>query len=582
MGFLAAGSAALVACALCGQAAADVTVTFSGADLEVAVKQKPGQADGNHGIAIGRFQDADRDGFRVGQLALGNPTISSSSSRCDTNGLFNDVVCDGTTTSVGVTGGDGDDKVVFKEPNVPASSCFAVESLTSHPLAVSLGPGTDELDVEDEDEDCPGGTIRLDSFHPAITAFGGSGTDTLNGGIFGDTLSGNDGGDVLRGAGGADTLNGGDGRDQLLGGAGDDHLAGGGDGDFYNGGDGTDEVTDYVGSAFQIVVTVGDGGGNGPFNDGRLRSGGSEGDDIPSNVERVFGGNQDDRLTGTSGHQELVGNPGNDILDGGSGPDTLNGGGGFDTADYADRTARIFVTVGPGAATGDDGAAGEGDTVDASVEHVIGGLSADRLTGLAGFQLLEGGPGGDVIDAGAGDDRVLGGANADVLIAGPGEDSADAGDGVDSVDLRDGEPDSAVDCGRDADSVLADLQDKAVRFTNCERVDFFAVDDGPPARLVTRRVRITPGHATVRLACPTAALVDCRGRLKLRGPARRAATLASARYSVPLGHSRLIHLRLRTAVGRALRERHRAVVATTETGVSSKGPRSTRTVVAVP
>ena len=70
---------------------------------------------------------------------------------------------------------------------------------------------------------------------------------------------------------------------------------------------------------------------------------------------------------------------GADTLVGGAGADTMIGGAGIDTVSYADHTADVTLTLGPGA----DGAGGgaEGDSVGVDVENAIGGDGNDTLSG---------------------------------------------------------------------------------------------------------------------------------------------------------------------------------------------------------
>ena len=94
---------------------------------------------------------------------------------------------------------------------------------------------------------------------------------------------------------------------------------------------------------------------------------------------------------------------GNDYLDGKGGADVLNGGGGsHDRVGYGSRTASVSVDLDGSA--GDDGEAGEGDTVSADVEDVLAGSGDDQLVGNAAANLLQGGPGADSIAGGGGKD----------------------------------------------------------------------------------------------------------------------------------------------------------------------------------
>jgi Ca2+-binding RTX toxin-like protein len=87
---------------------------------------------------------------------------------------------------------------------------------------------------------------------------------------------------------------------------------------------------------------------------------------------------------------------------------------------YEDR--KLAITADADGVQGDDGSAGEGDTIDPSVSTIWAGAGNDRLTGTAGADTLQGGPGDDVIDAGAGDDALWGDGGIDTMDAGAGTD----------------------------------------------------------------------------------------------------------------------------------------------------------------
>lgn len=153
-------------------------------------------------------------------------------------------------------------------------------------------------------------------------------------------------------------------------------------------------------------------------------------------VLQGFGGN--DRLsawgspeTGGPLAQGVLLDAGNgaDTLLGGTGADTFNGGDGFDTADYEARSQDLTITVGAGA---NDGASGEADDVQGTVESVSTGSANDTVTGDGSSELLIGGAGNDRLTGGngadelrglAGTDTVDGGANDDLLVGGEGNDT---------------------------------------------------------------------------------------------------------------------------------------------------------------
>ena len=87
----------------------------------------------------------------------------------------------------------------------------------------------------------------------------------------------------------------------------------------------------------------------------------------------------------------LVGGAGNDVIEGGAGADTLDGGRGSDTLVYANSPEAVVVNLATGAGAQGDA---EGDTY-AAVENVVGTRYADRLTGDAGANQLDGGRGAD-------------------------------------------------------------------------------------------------------------------------------------------------------------------------------------------
>ena len=224
----------------------------------------------------------------------------------------------------------------------------------------------------------------------AATVVGGSGDDVITGGPLADTLTGGSGDDLIDGGLGADTLDGGPGVDAL----------------------------DYSSRDKQVVVDLalgdpvqGEAGEN----------------DSAKGFEKVIGGAGDDVLLGAAGPETLLGGPGDDRLNGRGGADVLAGGAGRDTADYSDRTEALQLTIGGGPISGSavDGPPGARDTIDPTIEQLVGGSGDDRLIGDAGDNALDGGPG------------------ADDLIGRDGEDAADYTGRQEAVQLRnDGQPSS--------------------------------------------------------------------------------------------------------------------------------------------
>ena len=281
----------------------------------------------------------------------------------------------------------------------------------------------------------------------ADTVIGGAGPDTLDGGLGNDTLIGGPGADTFRDLGGTDTvtyagrtapvsaildglandgevgegdfiqsgvenLTGGAGNDTLTGDAAANILIGGAGADTFAGGAGTDTVT-YADRTAPVSAIL-----DGLANDGEV----GEGDFIQSGVEN---------LTGGAGNDTLIGDGAVNVLIGGAGADTFAGGAGSDTVTYFDRTAAVSATL-DGLAN--DGAAGEGDSIAADVEVLIGGAGNDTLTGNG---TLTGGAGNDLLTAGAGNDSLDGGAGDDTLLGGLGGDKLSGGAGNDTVSYAD-------------------------------------------------------------------------------------------------------------------------------------------------
>jgi Ca2+-binding RTX toxin-like protein len=269
---------------------------------------------------------------------------------------------------------------------------------------------------------------------------GGAGDDTLTGGFENDALDGGDGNDVLHGdevgvqREGTDTLRGGAGRDLLDGGRfARDPRTGRVSKDRIYGDTGVDTVT-YAGRVANLAVSL-----DGAANDGEA----GERDNVYRDVERVLGGEGDDRLTGSPVDNALIGNGGNDVLDGGRGHDDLVGGPGpHDSVRYSTRTAPLEITLDD---SFNDGERNEQDNVRRSVEEVFGGLGDDVLIGNELANFLYGGDGHDELRGQAGADLLEGEAGPDLFFAADGVadtvrggadvDCAQVDPGLDAVEL---------------------------------------------------------------------------------------------------------------------------------------------------
>ena len=306
----------------------------------------------------------------------------------------------GSTTNDTVDAGPGDDVV---------STWFGDDRITGGPgddlLHASMGDdiadggeGDDTVTTETDDADY----FQYD-FHDVLR--GGPGADVLDStGSFwnGDPHFGEP--NVMTGN---HTLDGGPGDDELITAFGDDDLIGG---------DGHDTVWYERGTRTHLAIS-------GIAESGQVSGFPTidENDRINLDVEEIRGGPANDEMIGSDGADRLVGNGGDDQIHGGGGDDVVLGGlgtdvvdgeGGFDTTSYADRNVPVAVTLD---ALSNDGAAGEGDRIAPTTEHVIGGDGDDTLTG---------GSAGNVLDGTGGDDTLDGRGGADVLEGGAGFDTA--------------------------------------------------------------------------------------------------------------------------------------------------------------
>jgi Ca2+-binding RTX toxin-like protein len=181
-------------------------------------------------------------------------------------------------------------------------------------------------------------TVHIDESVPPriqVRIDGGTGPDSILGGVGNEVIEAGDDGDadLLEGGPGDDALIGArtdyrvpvsSGRSVLIGSAGDDVLVGGDpcDGDHYNGGPGDDNANFFrftPGVSAQIGGPVTRSGA----------SGCTPGQVTPS-VEALEGSPGPDILLGDSRSNTLSGGDGDDLLRGGGGPDRLVGGRGND------------------------------------------------------------------------------------------------------------------------------------------------------------------------------------------------------------------------------------------------------------
>ncbi len=175
----------------------------------------------------------------------------------------------------------------------------------------------------------------------------------------------------------------------------------------------------FVAGATTLTVSLGPGA------DTFHATGASGTGDALSASVVVYGGDDDDLLEGGAGDDVLHGGQGRDTFVTASardGADTYDGGDDGDLIDYSARVEALAVSLDDVA---NDGASGEGDSVQSTVESVLGGSGDDVLIGSAGANVLVGGKGNDTLSGGDGDDTFdesEPGDGADVLNGGGGAD----------------------------------------------------------------------------------------------------------------------------------------------------------------
>ncbi len=524
----------------------------------------------------------------------------------------------------------------------------------------------------------PPGTPGVDAptFTGTDTINGLGGDDTLAT-VGNGTANGGDGNDTLVGGsdrGTTTTLNGDAGNDNLVSGLGNDDVNGGAGTDFLvyasvkqvgitrgsegvtaaladpgqtakGGENGTsesdtvhDDIENLVGSGGNDTLT-GNGADNtiagaapagtpgvdpGPAGTDTINGLGGNDTLLAGDDGTVNGGEGNDTLVGGNGATTLNGDAGDDRLVSGTGNDTLSGGAGTDFAVYASvaqagirRTTGVTATLAnPGTTTTNNGAKGstESDTIDSTVENLVGSNGDDTLTGNdgpntivgavppgtagadpgpPGNDTLNGAGGNDVLLGSTGNDTLNGGPGIDVLVAGAGNDTLtgdadidtfDAGAGDDRILARDGNPET-ITCGAGVDTVTADPTDRPA--ADCENVDTGAQPPAtvpPPADKTPPRLSERPGTLLLRSGRRVALFLACRNeakgcrvtfvlqtanRVRVGRARARRYTLARVTVVIRNGRARRIVVRLARITPKLVRRHHnlalRAVVRARDT-----------------
>ena len=358
-------------------------------------------------------------------------------------GAGNDVIDGGKGGSHGKA---GHDLVYFAE----ATTGVRVELLRD-----GKGTATDGLGGSDSLRNIAGalGTVFADELlgDERDNEFrGGAGDDVIEGGKGDDALYGDAGTDTIHGGRGDDLLEGGTGADLIFGDDDDDTVVwreGDGDDavDFGSGWHDTMVVETYSGDD---IVTLSSPGANavditieGPAaaaialtRGDRIElstDGGADavviGDLSGTDVDRIEVklGDGDDVLDASGSITDVAakGEAGNDRFIGGAGSDEFDGGAGEDIVDYSGAPSWVAADLSWGSYR--DGRGGW-DRFE-SVEHLIGSVFADKLSGDKGANIIVGLDGDDDIHGGGGDDLLIGGAGADYVYGDKGDDILIAG-----------------------------------------------------------------------------------------------------------------------------------------------------------
>ncbi|MBO6503232.1 MAG: calcium-binding protein [Kordiimonadaceae bacterium] len=357
--------------------------TATGLVTDITVTQETAS---NVDLSATSFGDLDSDSVTV-TLTASAGTFGAPADGAGVGAGVTETLVDATTITL--VGAPADiNTYLDTASNITYTGASGVSGEDAATITVTVNDGGDTGDIS-------AGTINLDIEATVNTIIGTPGPDSLVGTDAEDRILGCEDNDTLIGGLGNDTLLGQDGNDTLFGGAGNDSL---------NGGNGTDSAL-YAGAAAAIAY---DGATNRVTNDG---DGGS---DTLTGIEKIFGSNFADTLSGGTGSDDLSGRRGDDTITGGAESDTLRGGAGNDALDGGDGGDRLL--------------GGDGNDI------FLGGDGGDTITGASGNDIAQGGDGNDFFFAGGDftedDDKASGDGGSDLLGGRCGDDLL-VGDGTD-------------------------------------------------------------------------------------------------------------------------------------------------------
>jgi len=232
----------------------------------------------------------------------GNDNITGTSGDDIIDLLAGDDIYNGTDGDDQITGGPGADAL-----DGGLGFDYTVYNNASAGVSLSLITGG------------TAGDAAGDTFVDIEGVAGSEFNDVIEGSNIDNRLFGFGGNDELSGLDGNDGLSGGDGNDILIGGNGNDSLFGGAGADDLQGGSGIDTAS-YIQSTAGVTVNMAT----------NVNSGGDATGDVLIDIERLFGSQFADDLTGNAQNNTISGLNGNDIINGGAGDDNLFGGNGDD------------------------------------------------------------------------------------------------------------------------------------------------------------------------------------------------------------------------------------------------------------
>jgi Ca2+-binding RTX toxin-like protein len=267
---------------------------------------------------------------------------------------------------------------------------------------------------------------------PDDTIDGGDGADTILGSIGNDLLVGGQKDDIVDGGGGDDIIYGGSGNDTLLGSEGQDTLAGQGGQDSLNGGLGED-----------LLIWNGTGQGRDTL------SGGEGGDRVQVNASSA--GNALTISQSATGRLQITELTATVTVETDVKQVLVNGNGGADVITVGDISNVALVSLILDGGSGDDTINASGSPTGSIILQGLGGDGNDNLIGGLSAESLTGGQGDDVISGGGGNDTLNGNDGVDMLTAGDGDDVVDGGAGNDNIFGNDG--DDSLSGGLDNDFI---------------------------------------------------------------------------------------------------------------------------------